>query len=146
MKNLKQKPIFFCGLGEQPSAYKSLSKYLDIIPINWNKIKLPRKRFDIVVGFSIGATLACDYALKQKVKKLILCSMTTGVETLKKVKAEEIIFLIGEKEKWVIEDTQRLLKTIKDRAKIIVIPKADHKINKNYKKAIFDILDSAKTK
>ena len=62
--------------------------------------------------------------------------MTTGVESLKDVKADKIIFLIGEKEKWVIKDTKRLLKTVKNRAKIIVIPKADHKIDNNYKNVL----------
>ncbi|MEK7551351.1 MAG: hypothetical protein AAB532_02025 [Patescibacteria group bacterium] len=140
MKKKNNKKIFFCGLGEQPSAYKSLSKFLDIVPIDWNNIKLPKYKVETAVGFSIGAILACEYAIKHKVKNLVLCSMTTGVETLSKVKADNIIFLIGEKEKWVIKDTKRVLETVKDRAKIIVIKNADHKINKDYQKILLSTL------
>jgi alpha/beta superfamily hydrolase len=140
MKNKNNKPIFFCGLGEQPSAYKSLSKFLNIIPIDWNKIKIPKFKADTAVGFSMGAILACEYAIKNKVKNLILCSMTTGVESLEKIKSEKIIFLIGEKEKWVIKDTKRVLKTVKNRAKIIIVPKADHKIDRNYQKKLLEVI------
>jgi alpha/beta superfamily hydrolase len=140
MKNKNNKPIFFCGLGEQPPAYKSLSKYLNIIPIDWNKIKIPKLKTEVVVGFSMGAILACEYALRNKVKTLILCSMTTGVESLEKVKADKIIFLIGENEKWMIKDTKRVLKTVKNRAEMIIIPKADHKIDRNYKNKILGVI------
>ena len=138
MKKKNNKPIFFCGLGEKASDYKLLPKYLDIVPIDWNKIKLPKSKADIVVGFSMGAILACEYAARNKVKILILCSMTAGVESLKKIKADKINFLIGKKEKWVIKDTKRLLKTVKNKAKIIVIPKASHKIDRNYLNKIIE--------
>ena len=141
MKIKHNRPIFFCGLGEHPNDYKLLSKYFEIIPIDWNDIKLPKFKADIAVGFSIGAILACEYALKNKVRVLILCSMTTGVETLKKVNADKIIFLIGERERWVIKDTKRLLKTAKNRAKIVIIPEANHKIDKNYRKTLLKILN-----
>lgn len=140
MKIKNQKPIFFCGLGEQPFAYKSLSKFLDIFPIDWNNIKLPKKHFDTVVGFSIGATLACDYALKKHVKNLILCSMTPGVETLRDVKADKIIFLVGEEEKWVKKDMERITKDLKCDWKLVVVPRAGHKINNNYKKVLLNTL------
>lgn len=90
----------------------------------------------------MGGWVACEYALKHKIKHLILCSMTPGVETLEKIKADKITFLIGEKETWVIEDTKRLLKTVKDRANIIIVPNGDHKIDKNYKKYILDSVNS----
>jgi len=136
MNTKQNKSIFFCGLGEKPTTYKSLSKYFNIVSIDWNNIKIPKHKADIAIGFSFGGILACEYALKYKVKKLILCSMTTGMETLKDIKADEIVFLIGEKEKWVTTDIKRLLKIVKNRAKIIVIPKADHKIDNNYKNVL----------
>ncbi|MEK7116568.1 MAG: hypothetical protein AAB837_00180 [Patescibacteria group bacterium] len=125
---------FLHGLGDR-SQYKSLFKYFNVLDIDWNKGSLSKLRLgkpDILVGFSLGCDIALMHAEKHKIKTLILCSMTPGVESLKKVKADKIIFLIGEKEKWVIKDTRRLLKTVKNRAKIIVIPKAGHKIDKNY--------------
>jgi len=127
-------------LGEQPSVYKSLSKYLDIVPINWNKIKLPTKKVSIVAGFSIGATLACDYAMKNRVKTLILCSMTPGVESLNVVKADKIIFLVGEKEDWVIKDTRRLMKKLAIPHEIKIVKKAGHKIDANYRTTLFNII------
>ena len=140
MKPKQRKPIFFCGLGEHPSSYKTLTKFFNIIPIDWNNIKLPKHNADIAVGFSMGAVLACEHALKHKVKTLILCSMTTGVESLKKIKAGDIIFLIGEKEKWVIRDTKRLLKTVENRARIIIVPRAGHKIDKNYRNILLKVI------
>jgi len=140
MKDKNNKKIFFCGLGEQPSAYKLLSKYLNIISIDWNKIRLPKFKVNTAVGFSMGAILACEYALKRKVKNLILCSMTTGVETLNKVKADNIIFIVGEKEKWVQKDTERLTRDLKNTWQIIVVPKAGHKIDRNYTKLLLATL------
>lgn len=142
MRYRNKKPIFFCGLGEKTSAYKFMSKDFNIIPIDWNNIKIPRLKSDVVVGFSFGGILACEYALKNKVKTLVLCSMTTGVESLEKVRADKVFFLIGEKERWVIKDTKRLLKTTGKKGKIIIIPKGDHKIDTIYFKKIKEIVGS----
>lgn len=68
----------------------------------------------------------------------------TQIYRQKKVKADRIYFLIGDEEGWVIKDTRRLLKTVKDRAKIIIIPKTNHKINKNYLEVILNVLKSTK--
>jgi alpha/beta superfamily hydrolase len=138
---MKNKTTFLYGLGER-KEYKNLFKYFNVPKIDWNRSTIIPTigKVDTLVGFSMGAILACDYALKHKVKTLILCSMTTGVETLEKVKVDKIIFLIGEKEKWVIKDTKRVLKTVKNRAKIIVIPKANHKIDSKYLKKIRKVL------
>jgi predicted esterase len=141
MKNKNNKKIFFCGLGEQPSAYKSLSKFLDIVPIDWNNIKLPKYKVETAVGFSMGAILACEYAIKHKVKNLILCSMTTGVETLKNVKADKITFIVGEKEEWVIKDMKRLIKDLKYNCHMFIVPKANHRINKEYLKILLKVVN-----
>jgi predicted esterase len=143
MKTAENKRIqFLPGLGEKPKEYQRLSKYLKILDVDWNtgKITPPIKKTDILVGFSMGAILACEYALKHKVKNLILCSMTTGVESLEKVKANQIIFLIGEKEKWVIKDTLRISEPLKNK-EIYIIPNGDHKIDKNYQKKLIEIID-----
>lgn len=68
----------------------------------------------------------------------------SNLKSLKKVKADKIIFLIGEKEKWVIKDTKRVLETVKNRAKIIVIPKADHKITGDYRKKLIEVVGKLK--
>lgn len=136
---------FIPGLGEQPSDYKALSSYLNIIKINWNNIKINVGRVDTLAGFSMGAVLACDYALKQKVKTLILCSMTPGAETLKDVRADKIIFIVGEKEKWVIKDIKRSAKTLPHKNfQIIVVPKADHKITGIYRKKLLEVVNKLK--
>lgn len=143
MKNIKEnkKIQFLPGLGEKPKEYKQLSKHLNILNVDWNtgKIIPPIKKCDVLVGFSMGAIGVCEYALKHRVKTLILCSMTTGVESLKKVKADKIIFLVGEKEKWTIKDMLRISKPLKNK-EIHIIKKGDHKIDKNYQKKLMEII------
>lgn len=147
MSNQKKykKIQFLPGLGEKPRNYKRLSKYLNILDVDWNTGKItPRiKKSDVLIGFSMGAILTCEYALKKKVKILILCSITTGVESLKKVKADKIIFMIGEKEKWVIKDTQRVSKPLKNK-EIIIIKGADHRIIGNYQKKLIEVISNIK--
>lgn len=143
MKNTKDKRIqFLPGLGEKPREYKRLSKYLKTLDVDWNtgKITPPIKKTDVLIGFSMGAVLACEYALKYKVKTLILCSLTPMVESLKKVKADQIIFMVGEKEKWVIKNIERVSKTLTCKKSIIVVPKADHRITGAYQKKLLDII------
>lgn len=140
----KDKKIqFLPGMGEKPKDYKQFSKHLKTLDVDWNtgKITPSIKKCDILVGFSMGAILACEYALKRKVKALILCSMTTGVESLKKVKADKIIFLIGEKEKWVIKDTLRVSKSIKNK-QINIIKGGGHKITGKYQKKLIEIINN----
>lgn len=140
----KDKKIqFLPGIGEKPKDYKRLSKYFKILDIDWNtgKITPTIKKCDIFIGFSMGAILACEYALKKRVKTLILCSMTTGVESLKKVKADKIIFLVGEKEKWVIKDTLRISKSIKNK-QIYIIKNGNHKITDKYQKKLIEIINN----
>ena len=139
---MKNKITFLYGLGDR-KEYKSLFKYFNIPKINWNKsaITPPIGKVKILIGFSMGAILACEHAIKHKVETLVLCSMTTGVETLAKVRASGIIFLVGEKEKWVTKDMNRLGKDLKCDWRIIVIPKADHKIDILYRKAILDAIE-----
>ena len=134
---MNSKPTFLYGLGYK-SEYKSLFKYFNVPKINWNngKITPPIGKVKILVGFSMGAILACEHAINNKVSKLVLCSMTTGVETLEKVKADEVIFIVGEKEKWVIKDTKRVAKTLRCKWKLITVPNGDHEMDNSYRDTI----------
>lgn len=145
MNNLKNKKIVFIpGLGERARDYEHLSKYMKIYDIDWNKIRLPRGKINILVGFSMGAALACEYAENHKIDTIILCSLTPCIETLETLKAKEIIFIVGEKEKWAYKNNLRAAKTIKCKWKIVVVPKANHKINKDYKKALLEVIKNLK--
>ena len=127
------KAIFYPGLGETKKNYKSLSKHLTVADIDWNTGKATSsKNYDTVVSFSLGNVFALDIALKQKLKKLILCS-PTPFESLGKHKAKQVIFIIGEKEKFL----QKIFKPLcKKNVKMITVPKADHRIDKNYEKIL----------
>jgi esterase/lipase len=141
MKNKKNKVIFIPGLSEHAKNYPFLSKYTNIYDIDWNVADLPKGKYDIVIGFSLGAVLACEYSLKHKVKKLILCSLTPCTESLKDVQAEDVTFLVGEKEKWCLKEIKRVAKTLNCKKEIIVVPRADHKITGNYRKKLLEVLD-----
>ena len=127
------KTIFYPGLGETKKNYKSLSKHLIVADIDWNTGKATSsKNCDTVVSFSLGNVFSLDIALKRKLKKLILCS-PTPFESLGRHKAEEVIFIIGEKEKFL----QKIFKPLcKKNVKMVIVPKGDHKIDKNYQKII----------
>ena len=143
MNNSKNKKIVFIpGLGERAKNYSHLSKYMKVYDIDWNKIRLPRGKIDVLIGFSMGAALACEYAEDHKIDTVILCSLTPSIDTLEGLKAKEIIFLVGEKEKWAYRNNLRLAKTLKCKWKIIVIPGADHKINKDYKKVLLETVEN----
>ena len=139
-KSKNKKILFIPGLGERAKDYKHLSKYMEIYNIDWNKIRLPRGKPDILIGFSMGAALACEYAEDHKVNTLILCSLTPNINTLKGLKAREVIFIIGEKEKWAYKNNRRLAKTLRCKWRIIVVPKADHKIVGNYRKKLLEVI------
>lgn len=126
---------------ERAKNYRSLSKYISIFDIDWNKGSLPKGSFTTVVGFSMGAILACEYTLKTPVNTLILCSMTPLAETLASVQAQKIIFIAGEKETWCIKNYKRLKKTLSCSSEIIVIKGEDHRISGNYRKTLIDILE-----
>lgn len=142
---MKNKITFLYGLGER-KEYKNLFKYFNIPKIDWNKCSItpPLRKVETLIGFSLGGILACMHTEKSRVKKLILCSITPGVETLSKVKADEIIFLVGEKEKWVYKDSLRLTKTLRCKWEIIVVPGADHKIVGNYRKKLLEVVKNLK--
>ena len=60
MNNSKNKKIVFIpGLGERAKDYKRLSEYMKIYDIDWNRIRLPKGKIDVLIGFSMGADLAC---------------------------------------------------------------------------------------
>ena len=123
----------------KPKDCGSLSKYMTVIGIDWNTdICKPKvKNADIVVSFSLGAAFALEYASKYKVKKLILCS-ATPFETLKGIKADEIILITGEKEKFLIQNYRRLMKLRK--CQLIIVPKTDHRLTREYVKTIVSYL------
>ena len=127
------KTIFYPGLGETRKNYQSLSKHLIIADINWNTIKVTSsKGCDTVVSFSLGAVFSLDAALKRKLRKLILCS-PTPFESLGTHKAEQVIFIIGEKEKFL----QKVFKPLcKKNVKMIIVPKGNHGITKSYEKIL----------
>lgn len=137
---------FIPGLGEKPKDYKSLSKSLEIIDVDWNtwNTKPNVRPADMLVGFSMGNFVAIWKASKHKYKTLIFCSLTPGCESLKTVNADQIIFLVGEKEKWVLKDIRRTKKTFPGKTKLIIVPHADHKIDKLYQKMLLEAIDSIK--
>lgn len=136
-----QKILFFPGMGEKPRDYTDLSKYMTIVNIDWNTDKYTPKivKGDILVGFSLGCYYPLTYALRSKVKMLILCSLTP-LETLKKVKADKIIFMVGSKEKFVLENSRRLAKELKMESQIVIVPNSGHKITGQYKKKLLELL------
>jgi len=142
---MKNKPAFFCGLGENQISYKSIEKYVDIVSIDWNNIEINRLKADTVIGFSFGGILACEYALKYKVKTLILCSMTTGVETLSSLNVDKIIFIVGEKEKWVIKDIHRLRRGLNCPSQIFIVHGADHKLIGKYRSELLKLIREEKS-
>jgi len=133
LNNKNMKTIFYPGLGETKKNYKSLSKHLIVADIDWNTGKATSsKNCDTVVSFSLGAVFSLDIALKRKLEKLILCS-PTPFESLGKCKAKQVIFIIGENEKFL----QNVFKPLcKKNVKMIIVPQGSHKINKSYEKII----------
>ncbi len=128
MKNV----LFFPGLGEKPKQYSAYSNYMNIANIDWNtgKHNLKMTPDSVIVSFSLGATFPLEYSVKHKVKKIILCS-PTPFESLDKCKFEELVFIIGEKEKFLIKVAKELKKGRKN-VKLVIVPKADHRITKTY--------------
>lgn len=143
----KKSTIFIPGLTERAKDYlfRPISRYMLIHDIDWNTAKIPTKKYKTVIGFSFGAVLACQYALKRPVERLILCSMTPGIEHLKNIKAKHIVFMIGEKElhkDWSLTNYRHICKTLpKGISKtLMVVPGAGHKIGKAYTKAILGMI------
>lgn len=133
-----EKINFIPGLGEKPNEYKALSKYFNIVDIDWNNGKTNLGKIDTLIGFSLGCVVACMHAEKTKVKKLILCSLTPE-ENLGKIKVDEVIFLVGEKEKFVLSNVRRIYKDLKIKKSIVIVPKAGHKITSNYAKKLIEV-------
>ena len=73
---------------------------------------------------------------------LVLCSLTPSIETLEKIKAERVIFIVGEKEKWCLKNVRRVAKTLKCPKSIVIVPGASHKIVGNYKKRLLMVIDN----
>ncbi len=142
------KPKIIIGLGQKATEYRSLSKYLDIVQVDWNNGSLAKMKLgnpDILVGFSLGCVVATMHAEKHKVKNLILCSPTPD-ETLERVKTDYATFIVGEKETWLRKETRRVAKTLKCPAKIIIVPGSDHKIDSKYQKALLEVLNIKSSK
>ena len=132
------KTIFYPGLGETRKNYKSLSKHLIVADIDWNTGEATSsKNFDTVVSFSLGAVFSLDIALKRELKKLILCS-PTPFESLGKCKAEQVIFIIGSKEKFL----QKVFKPLcKKNVKMIIVPNSGHRITGTYQKKLLEVIE-----
>lgn len=139
---MKLKPIFYPGLGETKRNYRSLSKYLRIADIDWNTGKTtPAGDCNTIVSFSLGVVFALHVATRKKLRKLILCS-PTPFESLGKYRADEVVFVIGEQEKFLQEIFKPLCK---GSVRMVIVPGADHKINRVYQNILLDLLDDAKT-
>lgn len=139
-KTSNKKIVFIPGLGERAKDYKALSKYMKVYNIDWNKIRLPKGKIDILIGFSMGAAIACEYAEINNINTLVLCSLTPNIDTLETLRAKKVIFVVGEKEKWAYKNNLRLGKTLKCDWDIIVVKGADHKIVGEYRKQILNII------
>lgn len=140
---MKKKYPFLYGLGQNKSQYKELGKYFDIKKIDWNNGSLAKLKLgkpEVLVGFSLGCMVACMQAQKHKVKHLVLCSMSPGMESLKGIKANRIDFIVGEKEKWVLNDLKRLIKSAKCDWRIYIVPKANHGISRAYLRELLLVL------
>lgn len=143
----KIKKIYFApGLGEKPQNYKTFSKHMTLLDVDWNTGKYTPKitKPDVIISFSLGLCFTFDYALKHHVDTLVFCSPTPGVETLKGIKTDKIICTVGEKETWVLQDFKRLLKTTDIPSEIIIVPSADHKITGEYKKKLLELVQELK--
>jgi hypothetical protein len=136
---MMSRTIFIPGLSEKSNKYRFLLPYVKVANINWNKPIINGKCKNIA-SFSFGGILACNYALKNNIENLILCSLTPGIETLKKVKVKNVTFLVGEEEKWETKEIKRVSKTLKCNYKIIIIPKSGHAIKGKYKTTLISIL------
>lgn len=140
---MKKKIPFIIGLGQKASAYRSLSKYFNIIQPDWNNGSLAKLKLgkpSVLAGFSLGAMIATMHAEKYKVKTLILCSPTPD-ESLAKIKADLVIFLVGEKETWCLQNIKRVVTTLPPETKwdIRFVFETGHKINKEYRKNLIAI-------
>lgn len=139
-----KKTQFIIGLGQKASEYELLSKCLKIIQPDWNNSRVKINKCDTLIGFSLGCMLATMYAEKHNIKHLILCSPTPD-ETLKNVKAKKITFIVGDTEKWVIQNIYRVAKELKCSWFIFKVSNTGHKINKQYKKILLMNLDDQDT-
>lgn len=137
---MKTKPTFLYGLSEK-KEFSHLSKYFNIPKIDWNKgIVTPKiKEKHILIGFSLGCIIACIHAEKTKVNTLVLCSPSPD-ETLKNIKANKVVFIFGEKEKWIAENVVRMAQTLKCKYDIYIVPNATHKITKTYLSLLLNII------
>ena len=139
---MKNKVKIIIGLGQKASEYRSLSKYLEVVQPDWNNGSLSKMKLgkpEVLVGFSLGCMIATMHAEKYKTKTLILCSPTPD-ETLKNVKADKVVFIVGEKESFVLENVKRMAVSLKCKWSIVIAEKSGHKIDKNYQKILINIL------
>ncbi len=135
-----QKILFIPGLGERQKDYNNRLKGIEVFDIDWNKPRIPKKKVDILIGFSAGAIEAINAAERLQATTLILCSMTPVMFDINQVKVQTIIFICGEKEENTIIQTKKLYKSWKGKKKFIVIPGGDHKIDKKYEEVLLGTL------
>lgn len=144
----KNKIQFIPGLGEKSKDYRTLSKYIEVLDTDWNKWETKPKvnKPDILVTFSLGGWIALDYIGKNRVKNVVFCSLTPGLESFSKfkVKVDNVVFIAGGKEKWVIKEIKRVRKTLKCPSKLIIVPGADHQIIGDYEKKLIQVIEDLK--
>lgn len=130
-------------MGEKPRRYEALLEYMDVANIDWNSDRYTPKirNQNVLIGFSMGCYYPLTHALKHKVGTLILCSVSP-LETLAKIKAGRVIFIVGSREKFVLENVRRVAKELKIENRIIVVPGADHQISGSYKKKLLEVVGS----
>ena len=141
---MNKKIKIIIGLGQKRKHYHSLSKHLNIREVDWNNGSLSKMRLGrpkILIGFSLGCMVAIMHAEKYRVKTLILCSPSPE-ETLLRVKADQVIFLVGEKENWCLKEIKRMSRTLRCRYSIIVIRGANHRITGDYQKKLVEVIQS----
>jgi len=139
---MNKKIKIIIGLGQKASEYRSLSKYMEIVQPDWNNGSLSKMKLgkqNILVGFSLGCMIATMYAEKSKLETLVLCSPSPE-ETLEKVIAEKVIFIIGEKEKYIQDNVKRMRYTLKCPSKVIIVPCSGHKIDKKYQEILLTMV------
>ena len=138
---MKNKITFLYGLGQR-KEYRHLFKYFTVPKIDWNKGTITPKigKVDTLIGFSMGCMLAIMHAEKYKVKHLILCSPSPGEESLSKVRASRITFLVGEKETYVLQDLLRISNSTNALVDLVVIKNGTHNINNGYLNKLLELI------
>lgn len=124
------------GLGDKKYNLPKYVKYLNLsIDDVLNLPKLPKD--SVLIGFSVGAIVAYLIALKNPVKKLVLCSPSPVITRYRTPKAK-IYVLSGKKEISVMRNYAKKIAS-KLNAEFVEV-NSGHKITKPYKEKILQVL------